>query len=1009
MLKNLYHENIASLHINMLPRRSYYIPFENCDEALKCKDRNNQIRFNSLNGNWSFRYFNSLDEVELEYKDELFNNINVPSVWQMEGYDYNQYTNVKYPIPFNPPFVPKDNPCGLYIKEFNLENFCDKRDYHLNFEGVDSCFYIWINDYFVGYSQISHSISEFDITKYLSSGINVIKVLVLKWCDGTYFEDQDKFRMSGIFRDVYILERANQRINDYSIKTNVDLVKNIGYIYIDILDTKNKPDIKYYLFNDNNDMILSGNIIDDKIMLKIEDVQLWNPEDPKLYTLLMETKAEVIKEKIGVRVINIEDKVLKINSIPVKLKGVNHHDSHPKKGYVMSREDMLLDLKLMKESNINSIRTAHYPKSPIFYELCDEYGFLVMSEADIETHGVVELYGLGYLENYNMIADDPIYEKVIIDRIESSIIPFKNRPSIFMWSLGNESGYGYNFEKGLKCARKLDPTRLLHYEGAYYADKNRKNDFTELDVISRMYPSIDEIQEYFDKGIDKPLILCEYAHAMGNGPGGLKEYDDLIQANEEFAGAYVWEWCDHSIYNGSNKDGKSIYAYGGDFGEYPNDGNFCVDGLVYPDRRKHIGLLEYQNINRPIRVIEIDTVNNKVKLKNMLDFRDVNDIVQITYKLFSDGDMICKKEIKLDTLKPKEEKWYDLSIQDLPKTIVTILFEYTVKLDILLYKKGFVLGYDQIIWPNNIEKLKSFKQLINIDEKEKFKINYIDNIENNIQITNGEFKYIYDKKIGMFTLIEKGNKKFINYPLNFTIWRPPTDNDRKIKNDWIEAGFDKLDVRVNEVTIEEDINSLAIISRLSLTPIYRQKVLDILVEWRIFSNGLINCRIKAYKKLDKPFLPRFGVEIKLDKSYEDLSYFGLGPYENYQDKHYSSYLGRFDSKVSEMHEDYIRPQENGSRSCCKELCIKNDNSKIYVLSENKDFSFNASHFSKEELTDKTHNYELEESNATFLIIDYKQSGIGSNSCGPVLEEKYQLNESEIDFSFYLKFSENNNN
>ena len=443
LLLNEYHENLSIHHVNMMQRRSYYIPFIDATEAINIKDRTNQFNFFSLNGKWDFNYFPSLQLIkDFNHINEinLSDSIDVPSLWQMKGYDYNQYTNVKYPIPYNPPFVPTDNPCAIYKKEFDFNIDSEKQDYHINFEGIDSCFYFWINDKFVGYSQISHSISEFDISNYLVNGKNTITVLVLKWCDGTYFEDQDKFRMSGIFRDVYILTRSKSRINDFKLTTSVNVLSNEGVINLEILATVGNPNISYTLLEPNNTVISSGNIIENNLQINISNAQLWDAENPNLYTLLLQTETEVIKEKVGLREIKIENSILKINDVPIKIKGVNHHDSDPFKGYAITYDDLIVDLKLMKENNINSIRTSHYPKAPIFYELCDEYGFYVMSEADIETHGVVELYGLGYLDNYNMIADDVIYKESIIDRIDSSIVPFKNKSCIFMWSLGNESG-----------------------------------------------------------------------------------------------------------------------------------------------------------------------------------------------------------------------------------------------------------------------------------------------------------------------------------------------------------------------------------------------------------------------------------------------------------------------------------------------------------------------------------------------------------------------------------------
>ena len=1002
-LLNEYHENLYKLHVNMMQRRSYYVPFIDNDEAINVKDRNKQTSFFSLNGKWQFNYFDSLQLIK-NFNNiseiNLSDSIDVPSVWQMNGYDYNQYTNVKYPIPYNPPFVPKDNPCAIYKKEFDFKINSESQDYHINFEGVDSCFYFWVNDMFVGYSQISHSISEFDITNFLVNGKNTITVLVLKWCDGTYFEDQDKFRMSGIFRDVYILTRSKSRIVDYKITPTVNVSSKNGKLDLKILSTIGNPHIKYTLLNPNNTIISSGDINDNNLQIDIIDVELWDAESPNLYTLLIETENEVIKEKIGMREIKIENSILKINDTPIKLKGVNHHDSDPVKGYVITYDDLLCDLKLMKECNINSIRTSHYPKSPIFYELCDEYGFYVMSEADIETHGVVELYGTGYLDNYNMIADDITYENVIIDRIDSSIVPFKNRSCIFMWSLGNESGFGINFESGAKHARKLDSSRPLHYEGAFYANKERKNDFSNLDVISRMYPSIDEIEDYFKKGIDKPLILCEYAHAMGNGPGGLNEYDELIQNHDEFAGAYVWEWCDHALLIKEYNNGKKAYGYGGDFEEVNHDGNFCVDGLVYPDRTPHTGLLEFKNVNRPIRALELDQTNKKVKLKNMLDFKNINDFLDITYKVYLDGCLLSSNKLILESLKAKEEKWYDLNISNLPKGIITILFEYSVKYNNSLYEKNTILGHDQFIIKNGAENISSITKLTKInDTSEKF---YIEATINKIKITNSDFNFIYNKNTASFEFIESLGEVFIDTPMDFIIWRAPTDNDRKIKNDWIEAGFDQITTHVYNNEIKTYLNKVEIISSLCLIPPYREKVLDLTVTWIIYPHGLIKCDVKANKNMKTPYLPRFGVQLKLNKSYEHVSYFGFGPYENYIDKNSSCYLGRFNSTVSEMHEDYIKPQENGSHHFCREVSISNSKKTIYVVSEN-DFAFNVSHFSVNKLTNTDHNFELNKENLTYLIIDYKQSGIGSNSCGPELPQEYRFNEKEFSYNFYLKF------
>lgn len=1007
LLLNEYHENLSIHHVNMMNRRSYYVPFINVDEAMNVHDRNNQVNLFSLNGKWNFRYFSSIQLIkDFNHINEICisDSINVPSVWQMNGYDYNQYTNIKYPIPYNPPFVPTDNPCAIYKKEFDFKIDSQNKNYHINFEGVDSCFYFWINDKFVGYSQISHSISEFDISNYLLNGKNTITVLVLKWCDGTYFEDQDKFRMSGIFRDVYILTRSKSRIDDFKLTTFVNVLTKEGVINLEILSCVGEPNINYKLLDPDNILISNGKIIENKLKINIPNSKLWDAENPNLYTLLLQTENEVIKEKIGIREIKIENSVLKINNVPIKIKGVNHHDSDPFKGYAISYDDLIIDLKLMKEHNINSIRTSHYPKSPIFYELCNEYGFYVMSEADIETHGVVELYGLGYLNNYNMIADDDIYRDSIIDRIDSSIVPFKNKSCIFMWSLGNESGYGVNFESGAEYAKNLDPSRPIHYEAAYYANKQRNNDFSNLDVISRMYPSVEEIKAYFEKGIDKPFVLCEYAHAMGNSPGDLIKYDELIQKHDEFIGGYVWEWCDHALFVKNCKNNKKAFGYGGDFGEKNHDGNFCMDGLVYPDRTPHTGLLEYKNINRPVRALSLDKINNKVKLKNMLDFKNINEFLYITCKIHLNGELVSCEKLTIDSLNPKEEKWFELNIPTFSNKICTILFEYTLNQDDVLCKKGINLGHDQFIIENKEQTSSYINDLLNVN-------NFVENFStkenaNKIHISTSNFNLTYNKNTATFEYIELYEKVFLNIPMEFLIWRAPTDNDRNIKNIWIEAGFDQITTHVYTNEIKKHKNKLEIISTLCLIPPYRQKIIDLTVTWNIYSSGLINCNIEATKNMITPFLPRFGVQLKLNKSFENVNYFGFGPYENYLDKNLSCYLGKFNSTVSKMHEDYIRPQENGSHHFCREISINNGEEKIQVFSEN-DFAFNVSHYSVNKLTNTNHNFELSEEDATYLIIDYKQSGIGSNSCGPELDPKYQLNEKEFLFNFYLKFLKDN--
>ena len=533
------HENPDVLHVGTCQNRSYFLP-------KAPEDGEESTRVCLLNGTWSFRYFDSFLDVfpegsegEICFDEEDMDEIEVPSCWQNAGYDRHQYTNVRYPFPYDPPYVPDENPCGLYLRRFymNAEDLTQK--IYLNFEGVDSCFYLWINEQFAGYSQVSHSTSEFDITDLLNEGENSVAVLVVKWCDGSYLEDQDKLRMSGIFRDVYLIRRPLAHIRDYFVKTTVSDDLSHADIRVE-MDFIGLPDVTAELYDAEGALLESTAGAEPNFAL--ENPHLWNAEDPYQYTIVFRTADEVIEQKVGISKIEIRDSVLYFNNVKIKLRGVNRHDSDPVTGYTISREQAKRDLFLMKQHNINAVRTSHYPNAPWFLQLCSEYGFYVIAEADIEGHGAAVQTGGYGMDEYADNALNPIFDKAIMDRIQRSVIRDKNNACVLMWSYGNETGWGPSFEKAGAWVREYDPSRLTHYENTYYDARGHKNDLSSLTTESRMYSAPEWIDEYMvDPKYTKPLVLCEYIHAMGNGPGDAEQYQQLIMKYDRFMGGFVWE------------------------------------------------------------------------------------------------------------------------------------------------------------------------------------------------------------------------------------------------------------------------------------------------------------------------------------------------------------------------------------------------------------------------------------------------------------------------------------
>lgn len=975
-----YHEDLKTLHKGTEKPRAYCELYSDIENAKK----GNEDRKQSLNGEWAFMYCKCIDDVPDSFINgdtAGFGKIPVPSCWQTQGYDCHQYTNTRYPFPFNPPYVPYENPCGAYITEFEARAGGKK---YLNFEGVDSCFYVWLNGEFAGYSQVSHSTSEFDITDKLKDGANTLCVLVMKWCDGSYLEDQDKFRMSGIFREVYILTRPENHIIDYKIETDIS-----GKIRADI---EGSAQVRLELY-DGEKKIYSGT----EREITIDKPVLWNAEQPYLYTLYLITENEVIRERIGIREIKIEDGILLFNNKPIKMKGVNRHDSDPVTGYAVSREQAMRDLMLMKQHNINAVRTSHYPNAPWFLQMCDEYGFYAVDESDVEIHGTAAIYGGSQANTFGLLADNPEWEEAILDRVQRNVIRDKNRTCVCLWSLGNEGGYGVNFEKAGRWVKEYDPTRLTHYESSLWQMPDHKNDTSMLDVMSTMYASYEWIDEYFKQpgvhvwhtvssehggayeqagewidlpesrlptkekeqlSIAKPYMQCEFMHAMGNGPGGIKEYIDRMYRYDGFFGAFAWEWCDHAVYMG---DGR--YFYGGDFGEYPHDGNFCVDGLVTPDRKPHTGLLEYKQAVKPFSAV---TYGKLIIVENRFDFLNLSDIL-----IFE----VNGEETVFD-VPPRGKKSFPRPDGD------TVMIRAYYKKDMPWAEKGYEAGFEQLIINDTVPKLEEIKADGKLTVSEQGR---------NIVISSDSLEYVFDKVLGGFSKLNN----VISKPMEWNVWRAPTDNDRNIRNEWQYAGYDREEPFVYDVNCEQTDNSVIIRCHSALIPAAQRKTADINAEWTVYADGTVD--MSARVSIDKvlPMLPRFG--LRMFTSGERVKYYGYGPYESYSDKHLCTYLGEFVSDADDMHEDYIKPQENGSH-----FGTRYAETDLIRISSDTPFSFNASHYTQEELTEKQHNFELEKCEETVLCIDYRQNGIGQNSCGPLPLEKYRFNEKEFEFKLRIE-------
>lgn len=699
-------------------------------------------------------------------------------------------------------------------------------------------------------------------------------------------------------------------------------------------------------------------------------------------------KLFLILLNVGFRRVEIVDSVTYINGAAIKFKGVNRHDSHPELGHTIPLYHMKKDLYLMKQHNINAVRTSHYPNDPRFLELCDELGFYLIDEADLEAHGA------GF-NNRNIVSTDAQYEKAYLDRMERMVERDKNHPCVVIWSLGNESGYGNNHIVMAEWAKTRDSSRLIHYEGNW--ERYELSDSC-LDIFSKMYPSIAAIEEFLaDDNEKRPLVLCEYCHAMGNGPGDLKEYWDLFYKYPRLAGGFVWEWADHSVI-AENSDGITYNAYGGDFGDKPNDGNFCMDGLVYPDRTPHNGLLELKNIIAPVRTEAVDILTGRIRITNLYDFMNLSKLV-LNWRIERDGE--CVDEGKLDNIKVEPRKSEIITIAYTKPEKVDgryfLIIYYTLKNKEVWAKKGHEVAFKQFELPlGSIEKTS-----IIINDMPSINI---EKSEDEFVVKGTEFQYVFDMNSGAFTKIQYNGVDMIHNIPKFNVWRAPTDNDMHVKEKWIEEGLNRINTHIYSVkVISEDNKHISFCTEFSLGGYSSRPVFCGNVVWSVYGSGDIVLETKGnIREEDIPFLPRFSLQLRMPKGNERVEYFGYGPHESYIDKHRSTRKGRFESSVVDMHECYLKPQESGSHFDTEWASVTNLLGMGLLFIGMKDFSFNVSHYLPEDIATAGHPHELIKRDETIVNLDYKMSGVGSNSCGPELLPQYGLKVSEINFKLRIK-------
>ena len=991
--------------INRMPARAHFLTFPSKEKALLNNNRYTHA-FKNLNGVWKFMFLDAP-----EYSPEGFFNsdfdvtkmddITVPGNWQLQGYGKMHYSDLWYNFPINPPYVPTENPTGIYKRTFFVEESYRDKKIIIRFCGVDSAYHLWINGKEVGYSKVARNESEFDITDIIRVGEeNDVTVRVYQWSDGTYLEDQDMWWESGIFRDVELIGVPKDGINDYKVIADLDDEYKNGIFKVEaFLRTTKEVNVTFELVDAGENTVFTKTVVakEGKACIDevIADVNHWTAETPYLYKLFMTVEddgqiVEVIPQNVGFRNIRLNGETFLVNGVAIKFKGVNRHDYSPQNGRVVSREEIEKDIILMKQFNINAIRTSHYPNSYYLYDLCDEYGMYLIAETDLECHGF-ELTG-----DYKWITDDPSWELAYVSRMTRMIERDKNHPAIIFWSFGNESAFGCNFRKMTDVAHEMDPTRLVHYEGDF--------DVESADVYSTMYTWIENPKKpYLMKDIieksKKPHIHCEYCHAMGNGPGNLKDYQDLVYAHDKLQGGFVWEWFDHGI-ESFTESGEKYYRYGGDFGDDPSNKDFCIDGLIMPDRTPSPGLYEYKKVIEPITTTAVDIQKGIINLLSRYDFANL-DRFNLVYKVMEDDVILQTGFMAVPSIEARANKDitlpYDLSaIKVKPGAHYYVNISYQLREDTSYASSGHELATAQFELPLYKEGIVVRPEGILNVEKE----------HTTLHVKGANFSLDFNLVNGNLMNIVRDGMQVLSKGPRLTLWRAPISNDMEIIDKLKKVYFLHLEHEVvmnidyhmegNILKVEVDTINSTTNSAWHFKTKYVYTVCpsgDILIDVEGTPSGRVD--------LAPDMLPRIGVSMHLDKSMEHVRYFGMGPGENYADSKEAAQMGLYANTVDGLFTNYVIPQENGNHMGCKWVSMTNDRGMGLLASTEGDFNFSASWYEDKDLDDAKHTCDLVKRDYIIFNVDYKQNALGTNSCGQWQLDKYRAKFEDFKLSFRL--------
>jgi beta-galactosidase len=1018
-------ENEQVFGINKEPVHASYLPYPGVQQALKGKTVPSPWYY-SLNGNWKFHWVKQPAERPLDFYRTGFNDagwttIPVPSNMEMHGFGTPIYTNITYPFKLDPPRVmsaapanwtvsKEPNPVGSYRRSFELPADWNGKDVFIHFDGVISAFYIWINGVKVGYSENSMGPAEFNITRYVKPGVNLLAVEVYKWSDGSYLEDQDMFRFSGIHRGVYLFATPKLHIRDFFIQPN--LAENFTSAMLTI-----KTAVKNYNEKRSGNANLSINIYapDGRLLTGKTFVEgnvqpvaagketvlslqgpvnkplLWTAETPHLYTAVLTLKdekgnlLEAITSTFGFRKIVIKDSRLLVNGQPVLLKGVNRHEVHPAYGKAVPLATMIQDITLMKQHNINTVRTSHYPNDPEWYRLCDEYGMYVIDEANIETHGA-----------WDMLTKDPTWAAAYIDRETALVQRDKNHPSVIIWSLANESWGGENFVAGKKAIVSIDPSRPIHYEG-----------YNEIaDMESSMYPSINTLIAAGEKDTTVPFFMCEYAHAMGNAVGDLKEYWEAIESHKRLIGGCIWEWVDQGVNKPIPGDttGKTFFAIGGDFGDEPNDGSFNIKGLVTSDRKVKPELEEVKKVYQYVNIQAEDLLHGKVRITNRYAFTNLSQF-EWYWSLSAGGRILQSGVLPAVPVAPGNSTTIDIPFS---KPDVTPGAEYWLQVEFRLpndaawAKRGHVVAWEQLPVPFAVPARQplSLDDMSRIDVKES---------AGEVTIQGRTFTVQFDKRTGTISSLQYETTRIIDAAANgpvFNLYRATIDNDRTKERgpaiEWEKAGYDSLSYELKDCKTQILNDRSVLISTLTDAVTRSGFRISTAMQYTIYGDGTIAVKAVFTPGKNDLDIPRLGIRMALNDQLENLQWYGRGPHENYSDRKTSAAIGCYSRSVTGMVEPYERPQAMGNREDTRWLTLTNDNGYGIKIMADSVFSFTALHFTDQDLHTASHLYQLKPRKETILSIDYRQMGIGNASCGPTPLPKYYIQNSPATLSFSIR-------